>query len=204
MTVNQIGVVTTNTKRGSVASCGMAGVVPITFKELWSNYEDGDPPYQVNGKVPKGFENQCAIRMSKTFHNTGVEMKTFSSQYVRPEGNASSIGRILLNNKATATRASELAQWLLTRPICGVGSKEVITGPNWKDRIKGRTGIIFFGEYWERDGESVDAASGGHIDLWNGSRITGIYSYFRIQWGISLFGESDLNNSKRIWFFEVK
>ena len=105
---------------------------------------------------------------------------------------------------STATRANELAKWLDTRPICGVGPKQVITGQKWKDTIAGKTGIIFFGEYWGRDGESADAASGGHIDLWNGSRITGIYSYLRIQWGINLFGESDLNKSKRIWFFEVK
>ena len=204
MTVNQQGQVSTNPKRGSVASCGVAGVVPVTFKELWSKFEDGDPPYQVNGRVPKGFENQCAIRMSKTFHNVGVKMISFSQNNIKPEGKAPTLGRILLNGMSTATRANELAKWLTTRPICGVGQKQVITGANWKDTIAGKTGIIFFGEYWGRDGESADAASGGHIDLWNGSRITGIYSYFRIQWGVSLFGESDLNKSKRIWFFEVK
>lgn len=204
MTVNQQGQVSTNPKRGSVASCGVAGVVPVTFKELWSKFEDGDPPYQVNGRVPKGFENQCAIRMSKTFHNVGVKMISFSQNNIKPEGKAPTLGRILLNGMSTATRANELAKWLTTRPICGVGQNQVITGANWKDKIAGKTGIIFFGEYWGRDGESADAASGGHIDLWNGSRITGIYSYFRIQWGVSLFGESDLNKSKRIWFFEVK
>lgn len=204
MTVNQQGQVSTNSKRGSVASCGIAGVVPVKFKELWSNFEDGDPPYQINGRVPKGFENQCAIRMSKTFHNVGVKMISFSQNNIKPEGKAPTLGRILLNGMSTATRANELAKWLTTRPICGVGQKQVITGANWKDKIAGKTGIIFFGEYWGRDGESGDAASGGHIDLWNGSRITGIYSYFRIQWGVSLFGESDLNKSKRIWFFEVK
>lgn len=204
MTVNQSGTVQTNPKRGSVASCGSVGIVPVTFKELWDNYEDKDPPYQVNGKVPKGFENQCAIRMIKTFHNVGVKMISFSQNYIKPEGKAPTLGRILLDGMSTATRANELAKWLDTRPICGVGPKQVITGQKWKDTIAGKTGIIFFGEYWGRDGESADAASGGHIDLWNGSRITGIYSYLRIQWGLNLFGESDLNKSKRIWFFEVK
>lgn len=205
MAVNQSGTVQTNPKRGSVASCSMTGVVPVTFKELWSKFEDGDPPYRVNGKVPKGFENQCAIRLSKTLHNVGVEMKSFSSQYVKPEGNASTIGRILLNNKPTSTRASEMAQWLNTRPICGISAREIITGKNWKDKISGRTGIIFFGEYWERDGESSAGASGGHIDLWNKSKLTGTGSYFRIQWGIVINGVwSDFSKSKRIWFYEVK
>lgn len=205
MTVNQKGQVTTNPKRGSVASCSMTGVVPITFKELWENFEYDPHPYKVKGEVPKGFENQCAIKMSKTLHNVGVEMKSFSSNFVKPEGNAQTIGRILLNNKATATRASEMAQWLNTRPICGIGARQVITGKDWKDKIDGKTGIIFFGEYWERDGESADRASGGHIDLWKNNRLTGSGSYFRVQWGIVINNIwSDLGKSKRIWFYEVK
>lgn len=202
--VIQNALVKTNPKRGSVASCGSVGIVPVTFNELWDSYEDKDPPYQVNGKVPKGFENQCAIRMSKTLHNVGVKMISFSQNNIKPEGNAPTLGRIILNGNATATRANEMAIWFNTRPICGVGPKQDITGEDWKDKISGKTGIIFFGEYWGRDGESDGQASGGHIDLWNGKRITGISSYFRIQWGINFFGYSDLNKSKRIWFFEVK
>lgn len=205
MAINQTGKVNTNTKRGSVASCKMAGIVPVTFKELWDNYEGGEPPYKVNGKVPPNFENQCAIRMSKTFHNVGVKMTTFSSNVVKPEGKATTIGRILLSGLSTATRANELAQWLNTRPICGIGPKQDITGKNWADKIDGKTGIIFFGDYWQRDGEGADSASGGHIDLWNKNKITGTGSYFRIQWGIVINGIwSDFSRSKRIWFFEVK
>ena len=157
--------VETNVKRGSVASCSSVGIVPVIFKELWFNYEDGDPPYQINGKPPKGFENQCAIRMSVTLHKLGVKMLTFSSKYIKPERNEASIGRIELNGKATATRANEFAQWLNTRPICGIGPAENITGEDWKKKIEGRTGIIFFGDYWQRDDETVDSASGGHVDL---------------------------------------
>ncbi|RQR59519.1 hypothetical protein DIE19_17345 [Burkholderia sp. Bp9126] len=36
-------------------------------------------------------------------------MKSFSSKLVKPLGGQSSIGRILLNGKAAATRANELA-----------------------------------------------------------------------------------------------
>ena len=131
--------VETNVKRGSVASCSSVGIVPVIFKELWFNYEDGDPPYQINGKPPKGFENQCAIRMSVTLHKLGVKMLTFSSKYIKPERNEASIGRIELNGKATATRANEFAQWLNTRPICGIGPAENITGEDWKKKIEGRT-----------------------------------------------------------------
>ncbi|MGA6135507.1 type VI secretion system amidase effector protein Tae4 [Acinetobacter dispersus] len=205
MPVNQTGKVQTNPKRGSVAACSMTGIVPVTFKELWSKFASGSPPYQVNGSAPKGFENQCAIRMSKTLHNVGVKMSTFSQNNIKPEGKAATLGRILLNGMPTATRANEMAKWLDTRPVCGIAAKQVITGPNWKDKINGRTGIIFFGEYWGRDGEDEGNASGGHIDLWNKTRITGTGSYFRIQWGIVINGIwSDFSKSKRIWFYEVK
>lgn len=200
--------VETNVKRGSVTSCSSVGIVPVTFKELWDNYEDGDPPYQVNGKPPKGFENQCAIRMSVTLHKLNVKMLTFSQKYISPEGKASTLGRIVLNGKPTATRASEMAKWLDTRPVCGIGAKQVITGANWKDKIKGKTGIIFFGEYWERDGESPDIASGGHIDLWNKNTLTpSLESFVRFTLGLdsaTLLNMYNLGKAKRIWFYEVK
>ena len=41
-----------------------------------------------------------------------------------------------------------------------------------KTKIKGRTGILFFENYWTRSGETQARASGSHIDLWDGSRLT--------------------------------
>ncbi|MCH7296140.1 T6SS effector amidase Tae4 family protein [Acinetobacter higginsii] len=211
MPVNQSGTVKTNPKRGSVAACSMVGIVPITFKELWDNYYgDKTPPYNINGQTPKGFENQCAIRMSVTLHKVGVKMATFSQNNTKPEGKAPTLGRIVLNNKATATRANEMAVWLQTRPVCGIGPAMVITGRDWQSKIKGKTGIIFFGEYWERDDESADAASGGHIDLWNKSKLTDNWTVFwRFTIGISSmslgpYSYADYGKAKRILFFEVK
>lgn len=206
MPVNQTGTVKTNPKRGSVVSCGSVGIVPVTFKELWGNYVEGTP-YIVKGKVPDGFENQCAIRMSATLHKVGVRMISFSQNNIKPEGKAPTLGRIVLNGMATATRANEMAKWLETRPICGVGAAQNITGENWKDKIKGKTGIIFFGDYWSREGESSDAASGGHIDLWNGSSMTPNWaSTLRFTFGISYIPGiySNLGKAKKILFFEVK
>ncbi|ENX39723.1 type VI secretion system amidase effector protein Tae4 [Acinetobacter courvalinii] len=209
MPVNQTATVKTNPKRGSVASCSMVGIAPVTFKELWANYVEG-APYKVRGSIPKGFENQCAIRMSATLHKVGVKMSTFSQNYIKPEGNAPTLGRILLDGKATATRANEMSKWLETRPVCGIGPAQNITGSNWKDKVKGKTRIIFFGDYWPRDGESSDAASGGHIDLWNGSSMTpNIASTLRFTLGINslnlyFYRLSDLNQAKKIMFFEVR
>lgn len=207
MAVNQQGQISTNPKRGSVASCGTAGIVPVTFKELWNNYVTGQP-YKVNNKVPKGFENQCAIRMSATLHKVGVKMISFSQNTVKPEGKAPTLGRILLNGMSTATRANEMSTWLGTRPICGIGAPVNITGSNWQTKVKGKTGIIFFGDYWFREGESNDSASGGHIDLWDGGSLTpSTASFVRFTLGIDSVGFlsiSDLGKAKKILFFEVK
>lgn len=211
MAVNQEGNVQTNPKRGSVAACNTAGIVPITFKELWSNFAgESTPPYNIKGKAPKGFENQCAIRMSVTLHRVGVKMISFSQNNIKPEGKAPTLGRIVLSGFATATRANEMAKWLQTRPVCGIAAGVTVTGKDWQTKIKGKTGIIFFGEYWAREDESTAGASGGHIDLWNGKSLTpSIASTLRFTLGIDsinlfVYSLSDLGKAKRIIFFEVK
>ncbi len=198
--------VKTNTMQGSIKEVPLNA---LTFQELWDNYPSGDP-YDNSA-----YKDQCAIRMSVTFHRVGIEMKSFSSKLVRPLSGQPSIGRIILNGKITATRADELGEWLRLRPFAGLPKAEDITGPDWESKVKGRTGIIQFSRYWKRDGESITDASGGHIDLWNGSRLTisgpvdsiatigrrfGMNSLFP---GTS-FGFSDLRNSKQILFWEIK
>jgi hypothetical protein len=73
-----------------------------------------------------------------------------------------------------------------------------------------------FDGYWARDGESAGNASGGHITLWNGQRmsIAGVEGF--ISWlgrGIGIpsahipgtsIGYSDLQNSKVILFWAVQ
>ncbi|MGY6128054.1 type VI secretion system amidase effector protein Tae4 [Paraburkholderia caledonica] len=181
----------------------------LTFRELWSAYPSGNPYDN------PAYKDQCAIRMSVTFHRVGIEMKSFSSRLVRPLSGQSTIGRIILDGKPTATRADELGEWLKLRPFAGLPNAGDITGPDWESKVKGRTGIIQFSRYWTRDGESAADASGGHIDLWNGSRLTisgpedsvatvgrmfGMNSLFA---GTS-FGFSDLRKSKEILFWEIK
>ncbi|WP_089161235.1 type VI secretion system amidase effector protein Tae4 [Caballeronia sordidicola] len=201
-------VVSTNSTPNSVKDVHLN---VITFRELWDNYATGNPYDDPNGQ----YGNQCAIRMSVTFHRVAIEMKSFSQKVIRPVPGKASIGRILLDGKPTATRADELAEWLQLRPIAGVALAENITGPDWQSKIKGRTGIVAFSRYWTRDGEKSDDASGGHIDLWNGTRLTisgpvdslatigrrlGMTSFF----GGRRFGFSDLGQSKQILFWEVK
>ncbi|MGF6568593.1 hypothetical protein ABH945_000669 [Paraburkholderia sp. GAS333] len=198
--------VQTNTTQGSVKEVPLN---VLTFQELWNNYPSGDPYDN------PAYTDQCAIRMSVTFHRVGIEMKSFSSKLVHPLSGQPSIGRIILDGKTTATRADELGEWLQLGPFAGLPKAENVTGLDWESKVKGRTGIIQFSRYWTRDGESTADASGGHIDLWNGSRLTisgpidsvatigrrfGMNSLFA---GTS-FGFSDLRNSKQILFWEIK
>jgi hypothetical protein len=171
----------------------------VSFQQLWDNYPSGNPYNNPD------YENQCAIRMSVTFHRVGVEMKSFSEKVLKPLPGKKDIGRIVLDGKATATRANELGEWLKLQPIAGIGKPENITGADWLSRVKGRTGIVMFDGYWTRGSESDTNASGGHIDLWNGEEMTGFGTGMRVAWNIVIPGIwSDFRNSKIILFFPVK
>ncbi|APA89874.1 type VI secretion system amidase effector protein Tae4 (plasmid) [Paraburkholderia sprentiae WSM5005] len=198
--------VQTNSTQGSIKEVPLKAA---TFQELWDNYPPGDP-YD-----DPAYTDQCAIRMSVALHRVGIEMKSFSSKLVHPLSGQATIGRIILGGKATATRADELGEWLKLQPFGGLPKAEDITGQDWVSKVKGRTGIIQFSRYWTRDGESTANASGGHIDLWNGSRLTisgpvdSIATIGRMFGMNSLFagypfGFSDLRNSKQILFWEIK
>lgn len=206
---NKKTVVQTNNTPGSIREIQLRA---ITFSELWTNYPIGNPYDNPD------YENQCAIRMSVALHRVGIEMKSFSQKLVHPM-NGDKIGRILLDGKPTATRADEMGQWLKLQPFAGLQKPEDITGSDWQARIKGRTGIIQFSRYWTRSGEDAANASGGHIDLWNGSRLTissapdalatvgrffGMDSFRQGATTASSLSWSDLAGSKSILFWEIK
>ncbi|OXJ09877.1 type VI secretion system amidase effector protein Tae4 [Burkholderia sp. HI2500] len=186
----------------------------LTFQQFWNAYPKEDPYDDPTGE----YQNQCAIRMSVTFHAIGSSMKSFSQKVLKPMPGKQTLGRLVLNGKATATRAYELAEWLKLRPFLGVGKPENITGQDWQNKIKGRTGIIYFFGYWRQEGDSADALSGGHIDLWNKDTLTpSAVSFWRFRIGVPsminpldyLRGRrgnwySDLADSKEILFWEVK
>ncbi|WP_109482904.1 type VI secretion system amidase effector protein Tae4 [Paraburkholderia sp. C35] len=203
---NKRTTVTTNSQSGSVKEVQLN---VLTFRELWDNYPSGNP-YDNSA-----YRDQCAIRMSVMFHRVGIEMKSFSEKLIKPASDQPSIGRIILDGKITATRADELGEWLKLQPFAGLSRAEDITGADWESKIKGRTGIVQFSRYWTRRGETAASATGGHIDLWNGARLTissapdavatisrylGKQSFFP---GTD-FGWSDLRNARSILFWEIK
>jgi hypothetical protein len=190
----------TNTTKDSVCS---VQVEAVTFAKLWSSYPGGHPYVDPKtGKAPPGFKNQCAIKVSIAIHGAGIEMKSF-------RGDAKKV-----NGLPVAYVAAQLAEWLTLQPFCGLPMKpENVTGKDWQDKIKGRTGIIYFANYWHRE-DDKKGPTGDHIDLWDKTRLTanppnlarrlGISS---IQWlpgPLADFNFSDLGNSTTILFWEVK
>lgn len=191
-------VVRTNSTPNSIKEVQLKA---LTFKELWSAYPDKEDPFvdPQTGKVPAYADNQCAIRLSITLHNVGVEMKSFRGG-----------GQIRIDGKRTALRAQEMADWLRLRPFAGLPAPVEISGPDWANKIKGRTGIVFFSGYWARDTDSKGQTSGDHIDLWNNDTLTSpgvegkLTTFFRFRIGMSAAWYSNLGKSKQILFWEIK
>ena len=210
--LKQQATVKTNTLKDSVCKID---VPAVKFSDLWSNYVTGSP-YKPAPNDKGDYSNQCALRMSATFHKVGIKMLSFSQKNVKPMPGAQVLGRVMMDGYAAAVRAYELGEWLKLQPFCGLPQNpEKITGKDWEAKVKGRTGIIMFHAYWTRSGEAPANASGGHIDLWNGSRLTisGFWDGFATlgrRVGMNEFfpgtqiGFSDLRNSKIILFWEIK
>ncbi|WP_198118799.1 type VI secretion system amidase effector protein Tae4 [Massilia rhizosphaerae] len=205
--------VRTNTIKDSVCKID---VPVVKFSDLWENYVTG-APFKPAPDDKADYSNQCALRMSATFHKVGIKMLSFSQKTVKPMPGAQALGRVIMDGFPAAVRAYELGEWLKLQPFCGLPKQpENITGKDWESKINGRTGIIMFHAYWARDTDSTGQASGGHIDLWNGKRLTiaSAEDFIAVagRWigvqsahipGTSL-GYSDLRNAKLILFWEVK
>jgi hypothetical protein len=195
---NQPTVVRTNATPNSIKEVQLE---ILTFNELWSAYPDKENPFvdPNTGEMPSYADNQCAIRLSITLHDLGVDMKSFRGQ-----------GQIRIDGKRTALRAREMADWLKLRPFAGLAAPVDITGSDWASKIKGRTGIVFFSGYWARDSDSKGQTSGDHIDLWNKNTLTSpgaagrVTSFFRFRLGLSSAWYSDLGKSRQILFWDVK
>jgi hypothetical protein len=80
------------------------------------------------------------------------------------------------------------------------------------DYVKGKTGIIYFQDYWPRPGESRDHGprTGDHIDLWNKNELASlglIQSWLRRNFpgrAERWFDRSDYAKSIKIIFWEIK
>lgn len=177
----------------------------VTFAELWAGYPRLEPCIDPSTGKP-AFEDECAIRLGACLAEVGITNKSFKGEKCWFHGHPSS----------HMLRAKQVAEWLHRRPFAGCPAAESVTGKDWQDKVKGRTGIIFFGSYWRRTLKEKDP-TGDHIDLWNADRLTpGTQTTLRFDVGISrvwnplsvigigpenLF--SNLADAKQILFWEI-
>ena len=64
--------------------------------------------------------------------------------------------------------------------------------------INGRTGIVFFQNYWGT------GQQGDHIDMWNGTRMTDRLTWVRINMRIGSVGlGSDYRQAQSAWFWPL-
>lgn len=87
-----------------------------------------------------------------------------------------------------ARGAESLANWLWRHHL---GRPTILTG-SAEDRrtLNQKTGIIFFKDCFARLGQSEEARTGDHIDLWNRGRATGDFA-------------DQAHRSKQVWFWEL-
>lgn len=169
----------------------------ITFKKLWDHYPSNHPYVDSKGDTPKGFENQCAIKVSVALIGAGQALERYQGATVTVGGARLGI------------RAEELAAWLRNNaPAVWRRQYMPITGSEWQNKIRDKTGIVFFQDYWLRPGEKQP--TGDHIDLWNGSRLTASglegFAVTALRFGLGINsgpGFSDLGKAKRIEFWGI-
>lgn len=161
----------------------------VKFKPLW----DAHPANQgvenpcLNKKGSPAFGNQCAIRMGAALKAVGITVP--SAKTTAHCGYSGHVQHVLL--------AEQLGYWILGQkrrfgtPEKKVGQKWDATNGVTVDHYKGRQGIVFFKDFWARQGENEEKnPTGDHIEVWDGTRQAhGDDNYFR--------------RCKQIWFWEL-
>ena len=133
------------------------------------------------------YPNQCAVNIYEALKKSGVNVNSFYGQLSWQK-----------DKPKYAIRARELADWLASPANPVQARVEKYSGEEVFDKIRGRTGIIFFQNYWGLGNQ------GDHIDLWNGVRLTHWTSWLRIQLRISGGGWSNYRQAETVWFWQIQ
>lgn len=164
----------------------------VTFKTLWENHPtvtNNVFPCSTNGKP--NFPDQCSIRLGTSLALSGADTRTLNVRHCWFHDNSK--GHIL--------RAEELAMALTKTQLSGIGKMQKIDPPNFQCELRGRSGIIYFKDFWLRSGETLDGRSGDHIDLWDGSRLTKWQTWLTISCWLGV--RESYPRSREIWFWSV-
>lgn len=174
----------------------------IKFEDLWSNYPSGSIK-QPDSKTGKDlFDDHCAINISQSLYSCGILLKSFKGTkcWACPSKDSSGKG-------IHAIRAQELSSYLSTRPFAGCPVPQHFNGATYEAAVEGKTGIIFFKDYWQRQGET--GRTGDHIDLWRESKLAsigGTLTFIRQTFpniAENYLDMSDLRRASEVLFWEI-
>ena len=156
-----------------------------TFTALWNNHPNIKDEEPLLDK--EEYENQCAINLYAAFERSGVDITTFHGQLSWQK-----------DKPKYAIRVQEVANWLATPNGVIAGRVRKFSGKEVFDKIKGKRGVIFFQNYYGPGNQ------GDHIDLWDGSRLTGMLSWVRIYARIGSVGlGTDYRKAQSVWFWAL-
>ena len=154
------------------------------FAELWKHHPKTAFPCDMTA-----YPNQCAIRMGTAFVGAGLDIKKLKA--VTCDYHPKSMGHTL--------RALEFADGLKRGVISNIGPTEVYkVGAPWRTKISGRTGIVFFHGFYNRQGRVDGPLNGDHIDLWRFGEVTN--PRYTTHINSNLGGEF---NKGQVWFWSV-
>jgi len=179
--------------------------VSVDFIKLWNNYTGKHIDHINPISKQENYSDQCAIEITETLIKSGIKLKGYKGATCKD---------CSLKEKH-ALVAQELANFLSNAGSNIFGKPVILNGANFEAYIKGKTGIIFFQNYWHRKGEPVGQRTGDHIDLWNKNQLgsmTGYFgrntnTWFRLTFPTfseNHFSLSDLTKSKTVLFWEIK
>lgn len=158
----------------------------LKFNDLWLGHPDtvaigvtrSSHAYPCNSMQ---YTNQCAVRMSRSAINAGVDFSDFPDVTCKGEGSFQGLnyarGAESLANYFYAKFGSKARSVLVTNRIPSLAQAA-------RRQILNRKGIIFF-----RNIGGFRGGLGDHIDLWDGQQTTG-GEYFE--------------EAMEIWFWDIK
>lgn len=196
---NRSSTITTNNQTASIQ---IVNHTTIKFADLWDNYPSGSIKHPDNKTGKDVFDDHCAINVSQSLYSCGILLKSFKGTkcWACPNKNSSGEG-------IHAIRAQELSTYLSSRPFAGCPAPQRFTGSTYEAAVKGKKGIIFFKDYWQRQGEN--SRTGDHIDLWRESKLAsigGTLTFIRQTFpGVAenFLDMSDLRRASEVLFWEI-
>lgn len=132
----------------------------VKFNHMWTNFPEKDAiklrcrNKQKDSDTP--FRDYCAIMMSECFTKSGIDIGAFTGNRCWSH-----------DGKKHILLAEDFAKGLNTHTPPTFKKRSLITPDNFQDELSGKTGVIFFKDYWQRGSENFSNRSGDHIDLWN-------------------------------------